>query len=115
MTTLGGSWFRFVVTGQVTGGKLKTPADADSESLQAKWIADLRELSLRSNDIINIVERGRQYLHRGKDIPWHLPQVNCYYALLRVLTDICQKSFHAPNFKVVCLLLVRLLHTICNT
>ena len=27
------------MTGDVTGGKLKTPADADSESLQAKWIA----------------------------------------------------------------------------
>merc|ERR1712209_71450 len=45
----GGSWYRFVVTGEVTGGRLKTPADADSESLQAKWISDLGELSLRAN------------------------------------------------------------------
>ena len=30
--------YRFVVTGRVTSGKLKTPADADSESLQARII-----------------------------------------------------------------------------
>lgn len=71
----GGSWFRFVVTGHVTGGKLKTPADADSESLQAKWIENLSELSLRANDVLNIIERGRQYTLRGVDEPWHLQQV----------------------------------------
>ena len=36
--TAAGSWYRFVVTGSVTGGKLKTPADADSESLQVRVI-----------------------------------------------------------------------------
>lgn len=30
------AWFRFIVTGRVTGGTLKTPAQADSESLQVK-------------------------------------------------------------------------------
>jgi hypothetical protein len=34
----GGSWYRFVMTGDVTGGKLKTPADADSESLQGPML-----------------------------------------------------------------------------
>ena len=43
-----GSWYRFVVTGQVSGGRLKTPAEADSESLQAKWIGDLSDFPLRS-------------------------------------------------------------------
>merc|ERR1712186_108687 len=57
----GGSGFRFVVTGEVTGGRLKTPADADKESLQAKWISDLGELSLRANDVLTLVEKGRQY------------------------------------------------------
>ncbi|KAG8297182.1 8-hydroxy-dADP phosphatase activity protein [Homalodisca vitripennis] len=28
------AWFRFVLTGRITGGILKTPAQADSESLQ---------------------------------------------------------------------------------
>ena len=36
----GGSWYRFVVTGEVTGGRLKTPADADKESLQVRESAD---------------------------------------------------------------------------
>ncbi len=71
----GGSWYRFVVTGEVTGGRLKTPADADAESLQAKWVRDLAELSLRAHDIVSIIERGRQYANRRTDEPWHLPQV----------------------------------------
>ncbi len=72
----GGSWYRFVVTGHVTGGKLKTPADADAESLQAKWISDLGELSLRANDVLSLIERGRQYISRGSQEPWHLPTVS---------------------------------------
>ena len=75
LNSTGGSWYRFVVTGHVTGGKLKTPADADAESLQAKWVGDLAELSLRSGDIVSVVERGRQYHARRPEEPWHLPQV----------------------------------------
>jgi len=78
---LGGSWYRFVVTGDVTGGKLKTPADADSESLQAKWIADLGELSLRANDVIPLVERGRQFAMRRTEEVWHMPQVRIWSGL----------------------------------
>ena len=65
-----------MLTGQITGGRLKTPADADSESLQAKWIGDLGELSLRASDVITLVERGKQYFNRLPDDPWHLPQVS---------------------------------------
>ena len=65
-----------MVTGEVTGGRLKTPADADAESLQAKWVDDLGELSLRASDVIAVIERGRQYVDaRRKDEPWHQPQV----------------------------------------
>ena len=71
----GGSWFRFVVTGEVTGGRLKTPADADKESLQAKWISDLGELSLRANDVLTLVEKGRQYYAKALTDPWHSQQV----------------------------------------
>ena len=74
--TLGGSWYRFVVTGDVTGGRLKTPADADAESLQAKWIGDLAELSLRANDVIPLVDRGRQFAMRRPGEPWYDVQVN---------------------------------------
>ena len=54
--TAAGSWYRFVVTGSVIGGKLKTPADADSESLQAKWIGDLTDFPLRAGDVLPLIE-----------------------------------------------------------
>lgn len=43
------AWFRFILTGTVTGGVLKTPAQADSESLQAKWIKNISEVLLSDN------------------------------------------------------------------
>lgn len=54
-----GFWFRFVLTGVATGGELKTPARADKESLQAKWIKNLDELSLRALDIIPLIDRAK--------------------------------------------------------
>lgn len=54
-----GNWIRFVLTGDVTGGSLKTPAQADQESLQAKWIKNLDELTLRASDITHVIERAR--------------------------------------------------------
>ncbi|XP_071541714.1 8-oxo-dGDP phosphatase NUDT18-like isoform X3 [Panulirus ornatus] len=65
-----GSWFRFVVTGNVVGGTLKTPASADEESLQAKWVENLGELSLRGSDIYPLIQRARQYWTRQEE-PWH--------------------------------------------
>lgn len=76
--TAQGSWYRFVVTGTVTGGRLKTPAEADAESLQAKWIGDLSDFPLRSPDVLPLIERGRLYhtAHRGaRPEPWHHPVV----------------------------------------
>lgn len=55
----GGNWLRFVLTGVVTGGTLKTPAEADRESLQAKWIANLEEMPLRATDLTHLIERAR--------------------------------------------------------
>lgn len=72
----GGSWYRFVVTGSIIGGRLKTPADADAESLQAKWVEDISELSLRANDVLPLIERGRQYhlaQNRSRPEVWHRP------------------------------------------
>lgn len=72
----GGCWFRFLVTGSVTGGRLKTPADADSESLQAKWVEDLTKMSLRANDILPHIERGKLHhyaMNRTQQEPWHQP------------------------------------------
>lgn len=79
----------------MSGGALKTVAEADSESLQAKWIDDLNELSLRAVDIIPIVERARLYHDRG-DSPWHsnlLPAQKSYSKLLlRIVLVIRKKS-----------------------
>ncbi|XP_041980146.1 8-oxo-dGDP phosphatase NUDT18 [Aricia agestis] len=69
--TAGGTWFRFVLTGHVTGGELKTPAKADKESLQAKWISDLQEISLRSNDIIHLIDKVKLYKQRKPGENWH--------------------------------------------
>jgi 8-oxo-dGDP phosphatase len=57
-----GTWIRYVLTGRVTGGTLKTPANADKESLQAKWIANLAELTLRATDITQLIDRTRYSL-----------------------------------------------------
>lgn len=76
-----GVWYRFVLTGTVTGkvvelylfrdlelrliffqlytgGRLKTESDADSESLQAKWVRDVSLLHLRANDVLPLIEKG---------------------------------------------------------
>lgn len=84
-----GSWFRFVMTGEITGGELKVPSMADQESLQAKWIGNLDEVTLRSNDILNIIELGRNYYKRPSDSNWHkniLPAFKAHYkSYLRVV------------------------------
>jgi len=44
-----------------SGGTLKTPAQADCHSLQAKWVADVEDLSLRAKDVRYVLEVGRMY------------------------------------------------------
>ncbi|XP_017880503.1 8-oxo-dGDP phosphatase NUDT18-like isoform X2 [Ceratina calcarata] len=70
-----GSWFRFVFTGTITGGKMKTLEEANEESLQACWAKDVNELSLRSHDIISLIERGKNYVMNkvGSQHPCLLP------------------------------------------
>lgn len=100
----GGSWYRYVVTGEVTGGRLKTPADADKESLQAKWISDLGELSLRANDVLTLVEKGRQYYAKALTDPWHsqqLPAIRPHNKLLlRLVIVIRRKENNRVNVLV---------------
>ncbi|CAG9822552.1 unnamed protein product [Phaedon cochleariae] len=59
--TARGSWMRFVLTGNIVGGSLKTPSEADKESLQAKWVKDLDELELRAGDITHLISNARAY------------------------------------------------------
>jgi len=93
-----GSWFRFVLTGVIEGGTLKTPAQADKESLQAKWVKDLNELTLRAKDILPLVQRARDYTKAKatRDKSWHfevLPasrsHTKCY---LRLVVAIRKRS-----------------------
>lgn len=88
------AWFRFVLTGEVTGGQLKTPAQADSESLQAKWVKDIREMSLRSNDILPLIERARAYYNTDELQHSHiLPALRSHEKLiLRLVVCIKQRS-----------------------
>lgn len=103
----GGSWYRFVCTGRVLSGELKTPDHADSESLQAKWIGDLNELTLRANDILPLIELGRNY-HRSlenvtidRPLQWHkhiLPATKSHAKnYLRVVAVIKKRSNNRVN------------------
>ena len=66
-----GSWFRFVFTGSITGGQLKTVSRADAESICADWISDLSCLSLRHRDILPVIEKARNYWRAQND--YHNP------------------------------------------
>lgn len=65
-----GTWFRFVFTGDIVGGTLKTPDQANEESLQACWVRNVNDLPLRSNDIIYLLDRGKSYVS-NKTVPQH--------------------------------------------
>lgn len=98
----GGSWVRFVVTAKVLGGELKTPAQADKESLQAKWIDDLNSLSLRATDIMTIVDIARAHKHRNPvDPAWHrdvLPTQRPHHkSYLRLVIAIRKKASNRVN------------------
>ena len=90
-----GSWFRFVMTGLITGGTLKTPDKCNFDSIQARWVRDINLLQLRSNDIFNLVQKGRDYKSRLHP-PWHfnlLPVENHHYKLyLRLIVCIKKKA-----------------------
>ncbi|XP_014217500.1 8-oxo-dGDP phosphatase NUDT18 [Copidosoma floridanum] len=65
-----GSWFRFVMTGSIIGGSLKTPDQSNEESLQACWVREVTSLQLRSSDILTLVQKGRDYVSKIGG-PWH--------------------------------------------
>ncbi|XP_077259161.1 8-oxo-dGDP phosphatase NUDT18 [Temnothorax americanus] len=65
-----GTWFRFVFTGDIVGGTLKTPDQANEESLQACWVRNVNDLPLRSNDIICLLDRGKSYVSNNT-VPQH--------------------------------------------
>ncbi|KAJ2951110.1 hypothetical protein O0L34_g5495 [Tuta absoluta] len=94
--TAGGMWYRFVLTAEVIGGELKTPAKADKESLQAKWISNLQEITLRANDILHLIEKAQLYKQNKFFGQWHkdiLPAPTPHVKdLLRLIVVIKKRS-----------------------
>lgn len=91
----GGTWMRFVMTGSIIGGTLKTLDQADEDSLQAQWVYKVEDLALRSNDIVPLIQKCRDYV-KGINGPWHsnlLPVSNPLDKLyLRVVVCIMKKT-----------------------
>ncbi|KAH8394606.1 hypothetical protein KR215_011987 [Drosophila sulfurigaster] len=113
LESAGGSWFRFVLTGRITGGRLKTPADADAESIQALWLRDPKEVPLRANDILNIISIGQAYHQSQKakqqsDIVrqpvWHNNVLPTRYPhkrnYLRVLAVVRKRATNSMNILI---------------
>ena len=83
-----------VPAGRVTGGSLKSPAEADKESLQAGWFpADVErlqsELPLRASDIVPLIDLARQWFagEGGRPfsgLPVPVDHVSASYRLLTV-------------------------------
>ena len=66
------NWIRFMFTGPVTGGELKTEERVDSESLQAQWIPCKQLMSkewqrhLRCPDILPLIEQTLQWYSKDE-------------------------------------------------
>lgn len=82
-----GSWFRFVFTGKIIGGSLKTLEQANEESLQAQWVNNIQDLELRSNDVLSLIERGKSYI-LSKNIPQHPPLMPVTKSLSKLLLQL---------------------------
>ncbi|XP_071961118.1 8-oxo-dGDP phosphatase NUDT18-like isoform X2 [Antedon mediterranea] len=79
-----GYWIRITYTGYITGGYLKSLANADEESLQAKWctldeIKSRQSLTLRGEDIVPIINTAYQFFNKSPScrhamiLPTHHP------------------------------------------
>ncbi|XP_016429594.1 8-oxo-dGDP phosphatase NUDT18-like [Sinocyclocheilus rhinocerous] len=63
----GPSWIRFAFLAEKTGGSLKTPEEANADSLQAQWY-DRESLpkNIRKRDILTLIDAGIRY----RQSPW---------------------------------------------
>lgn len=91
-----GQWYRFDFVGTAIGGELKTVSKADAESLQAAWVPDVEQLSLRCRDILPVIERAKLFHSTHHSQPWHpaiLPAQKTHAKLcLRLVTIIRKKA-----------------------
>ncbi|XP_010904234.1 8-oxo-dGDP phosphatase NUDT18 isoform X1 [Esox lucius] len=88
----GPEWIRFVFLAEITGGSLKTTAEADTESLQAGWWDQESPLTLRGRDILRLIDAALKY----REKPWH-PVANpidmgCHVIVQRLLL-----TFSSPD------------------
>ncbi|XP_067675874.1 8-oxo-dGDP phosphatase NUDT18-like [Haliotis asinina] len=83
-----GVWHRFTFTGRVTGGKLKSTKEKDSESLQGRWMSmdtiKSSETPLRSFDILKLIKCTQNYhaASEGARHPATLPAIQDHSILI---------------------------------
>ena len=65
----------FHSAGKVTGGSLKTTAQADRESLQAGWFTSqaLSAIPIRANDCLSLIKLGKEWYYSDKKPKGGLP------------------------------------------
>lgn len=84
-------WYRFTFTGNITGGKLRTQAEADGETLEAGWWDmktvmeaarsqhsqqdPLKTFTLRGGDIIKLIKIGQEFFDHQDDKMEVLPSL----------------------------------------
>lgn len=89
----GGHWFRFIFVGNAISGTLKDYPD--TESLQAKFIKNLDDISLRSRDILSIIDLARKHRNKKSDEIWHrdiLPAIKPHDRGYLRLIILCKKK-----------------------
>ncbi|XP_028314366.1 8-oxo-dGDP phosphatase NUDT18 isoform X2 [Gouania willdenowi] len=81
----GPQWIRLIFLAQITGGNLKSPSEADHDSLQAAWWDRSSALTLRGRDILRLIECGLKY----RQDPWYpstLPlNISCRHVVQRLV------------------------------
>ena len=95
-----GQYIRIFFAGDVTGGSLKTTAEADAESLQAAWIEDFQSVRLRTRDILRVIDLARtHYEKKQRNSSFRkfavLPSPAAFKILYLRVAVICKSQSHS--------------------
>jgi len=93
----GASWVRFIFSGKITGGVIKSIENKDSESLQAQWFDNVENIELRNTDVLRLIKQGQQFYllnyskknKQTKILPKLVKQNVIYY---RIFFMLCTES-----------------------
>ena len=96
-------WFRFTFVGNITGGKLKSLEEQDSESMEAGWFTPsdiFSSLVLRGGDVRPLIDAGIKWYETRqgnpicRSLPVKKPHKNIIFRLVVVKTQPkdCKKS-----------------------